>query len=198
MRARRLLLVFTVCACLTPATAHADWLATPFIGVKFGGDTTFVDFAFGADNTKLTLGGELSWIGDGLLGVEVDFGYSPRFFDPGPGDLAASGSVTTLTGNVLLLTPPSWTRGGLRPFVVGGAGWMHVGIEDVVDVSPVDTNVWAMTLGGGAIGQLTDISSLRFELRYFRNLTEDPAVLTLRDGPRLSFWRATIGVSVKF
>jgi opacity protein-like surface antigen len=197
MRARGFLLAVTVCACLTPATAWADWLATPFIGFKFGGSTTFVDLAQGADNTKLTLGGSLTFLDQGFLGIEAEFGYTPRFFDPGPeGDLTASGAVTTLTGNVMVLTPPGWTRGGLRPFAVGGAGWMHVGISDVVGAFPVDSNVWTMTLGGGAIGSVTDRTSLRFELRYFKNLTGDPNAFAF-GGAGLSFWRIGVGVAIK-
>lgn len=189
--AGRLLVALLVFACLPAADARAEWLITPFIGLKFGGDTTFVDPDRGADNTKMTLGGSLARVGDGVLGFEADFGYSPRFFDPGPGGLTSSSSVSTLTGNVLLMVPRALTGYSLRPYAVGGAGWMHIGVNSIL---PANSNVWAMTLGGGAIGALTDRTSLRFELRYFKNLTGDESANTIGSA-RLSFWRATVGVS---
>lgn len=194
MRAPRLLLVLTVIAWLPTAEARAQWLITPFVGLKFGGDTTFVDFDRGADNTKLTLGGSLARISDGIFGFEADFGYTPRFFDPGPGGLTVSGSVTTLTGNVLVLVPRAITGYSLRPYAVGGLGWMRVDLDQLL---PVNSNLWGMTLGGGAIGALTDVTSLRFELRYFKNLTGDESANTI-GSTRLAFWRATIGVSFTY
>lgn len=194
MRAARLLTVLTLLACAPPSAAYADWLATPFVGLKFGASGTFVDLDRGSDNTKLTLGGELSWIGDGLLGVEADFGFTPRFFDPGPSGLVTSSSVTTLTGNVLVLVPRSLVRETLRPYVVGGAGWMHVGSRDISGALEVDSNLLGMTVGGGAIGPLSERTSLRFELRYFKNLTDDPNAPAFGRSS-LSFWRATVGVS---
>ncbi|MCA1584271.1 MAG: porin family protein [Acidobacteria bacterium] len=132
--ASRLVVAIAVVACWPPATATADLLITPFLGLKFGGATSFVDLDRGADNTKLTLGGALTLLDEGVLGLELDLGLTPRFFDPGTGGLTASGSVRTLTGNVLVLTPRSVTRESLRPYLVAGAGWMNVNIDDVQEI----------------------------------------------------------------
>lgn len=195
--AYRLVVALALIAWCPPGTASADLLVTPFIGLKFGGATSFVDLDRGADNTKLTLGGALTLLNQGFLGFEVDLGLTPRFFDPGTGGLTASGSVQTLTGNVLALTPRSLTRESLRPYVVAGAGWMHVNIDDVQEVLPVDSNLLVLNLGAGALGPITERTSLRFELRYFRNLTSDPEAITIGSA-RLSFWRTTLGVSIRY
>ena len=55
MKAPGVLALALVLMC--PAAASADWFITPFIGLKFAGDTNLVDLESGASNTKLTLGG---------------------------------------------------------------------------------------------------------------------------------------------
>ncbi len=63
-------------------------------------------------------------LGSGLLGYEVDFGYMPSYFEREqslplvkPGDY-----VIDLSGGVIAALPDRVTRGGLRPYVVGGIG----------------------------------------------------------------------------
>src|SRR5262245_19218482 len=56
-----------------PASARADWLFTPNIGVGFGGDTP--------NNDKLTYGASIGWMGAGILGWEADLAYTPTFFE---------------------------------------------------------------------------------------------------------------------
>src|SRR3954452_7275934 len=88
---------------LAPAKASADWLFTPFIGGTFGGsaDITDVGGSFKNEfNRKLTYGASLAFLGGGVAGFELDFGYSPNFFeDNGSGGLnfTGDGNVTTLT-----------------------------------------------------------------------------------------------------
>jgi len=133
-----------------------------------------------------------------MFGIEVDFGYSPRFFERDQSSgLIARSNVTTLTGNVIVAAPLSVTRDSLRPFFVGGAGLIHIGIDDVVGLLPVNSNLVGIDVGGGALGRLTNRTSVRFELRYFRTVTEDTDVVAF--GPsRLSFWRAAVGVFLKY
>lgn len=199
MRARRLLLVLSLCSWILPASASADWLVTPFIGLKFAGTTNFVDLDSAADDTKLTFGGSLGVGGEGMLGLEADFGYSPRFFERGDSSgLVARSNVTTLMGNVIVAAPLSVTRESLRPFILGGLGLIHVGIQDVADVFQVDRNLLGVTVGGGASGALTDEASLRIDLRYLTALgSGDPGTVGF-GRTRLSFWRATVGVMLRY
>jgi hypothetical protein len=188
-----LLSVFTVSA---PAAASADWFITPLIGAKFKASTSIVNLDQGASNTRLTFGVSATILSDEIFGVEGEFGYSPRFFERSSGALVARSNVLTLTGNVIAALPKSITREALRPYAIGGVGLMHVGIADIADLLPVDTDLLGVTFGGGAMGRLTNRTSLRFEVRHFRNLTrEDTDVVSI--GPtRLSFWRATVGVAL--
>src|SRR5688572_6456782 len=81
-------LVFMMAA-IAPAKASADWLFTPFIGMNFGGSATFNDAAGDFDDEfekRSTFGASLAWMGAGIAGFEIDFGYSPNFFETTEGD----------------------------------------------------------------------------------------------------------------
>ena len=194
MKAPGVLALALVLVC--PPAASADWFITPFIGLKFAGDTNLVDLESGASNTKLTLGAIVGWIDPGLLGFEADVGYSPRFFERSSGALVARSHVITVMGNFVLSVPQEITGDSLRPFVSGGAGWMRIGIDDVAGLLPVKSNLFGINVGGGATGRLTDVSSLRFELRYFKSITNDEEAV--REGTSLSFWRAGVGLTLRY
>ena len=62
-----------------PAVASADWTFSPFLGSTFNGDLNDIDLDQSIDS-KLSWGGTLTWMGAGIAGFEVDFGYTPEFF----------------------------------------------------------------------------------------------------------------------
>ena len=168
---RRLLLAALASLLLAgaPGAAYADIFVSPFLGVKFRGATNEIDFnnEAGARNAKIAIGLSGVVIADKGLGVELEIAHFPRFFEKATtGELVTRSGVTTLSGNVMLALPLSVTRESLRPYVVGGLGWMHASAGDIIDFSPVNNDFLALTLGAGAVGFLTDVTGLRFDLRY--------------------------------
>jgi hypothetical protein len=132
-----------VLACLllaaAPASARADFFIAPFAGMKFGGSTSIVDLELAAGKKKLVLGASAIKLNPGVIGWEVEFGTVTGYFSNE--DLALSqplmksGSfVMDLTGSVLLQLPPSFTGGGLRPYVVLGGGLIHAEAEDFLEI----------------------------------------------------------------
>lgn len=181
---------------MAPSPASADWYITPVIGAKFKGQTNIVDLERGANNTKLSIGVSTSILSDEIFGVEASVGYSPRFFERGGGGgLVARSNVATVMGSVIVAVPRRLTREALRPFGVAGLGLMHIGIADIASIFPVDTNLLGINAGGGAIGQLTGRTSLQFEVRHFRSVSGESSA-TAFGATKLSFWRATVGVSL--
>jgi hypothetical protein len=178
------------------APAHADFFITPFAGIKFAGDASIVELDFGASNTKFTLGGMVGVLSDGIFGVEADVAYVPRFFERSAGTLVRRSHVLTVMGNVIVAVPRNVTGYSLRPFVSGGAGLMQVNIDDVIDVLPVDSNLFGINVGGGVTGPLTNVVDVRLELRWFKSLTTGNETPLL---PRsaLSFWRAAVGLTIR-
>lgn len=197
MTSTRAAFLLTTGLWLVPATASADWYVTPFVGLTFAADTTFLDLDEAAGRTKRTYGGSVAVIGRRVLGIEADFAYTPRFFQrPRRQPLVRGSNVTTFTGNVILAAPVRLTREGLRPYFVGGVGLMHVGIEDLAGATVVDSDLVGFNVGGGVMGFFNERTGVRLEIRHFRNLTEEEAGVSFRD-TRLSFWRASAGLVLR-
>jgi hypothetical protein len=193
-----------------PSRASADWFFTPFFGWDFAGSTTLIDLEYlGASRTKVTIGGS-ALLTHGIFGVEADYAFVPRFFqnpdrgtDPlnpnaPQGATLASSHVQTVTGNLLLLAPLSLTQESLRPYLAAGFGLTHAVSEDILGAVPVNCNLPAFDIGGGAIGMLGERTGLRFDLRRFSTLGgERPSCNAIAE-PRVTFWRGTIGVTLRY
>lgn len=192
---RRTLAVVFAASCLFPRTAGAEWIVSPYVGARFAAWSTF-SFTRTEEN-KVTFGSSVGFLTPGVLGVEADVAFVPGFFE---GEVVASSMVTTVMGNVIIATPLGVSQYGLRPYLTGGAGLIRARGDGDELVGPVITsNLIGMNVGGGAIGPLTSRSSLRFDLRYFRNLSGDPeAILMQGEGLDLSFWRVTVGLTFRF
>jgi opacity protein-like surface antigen len=201
---RGLLVLTLFFASLTPAPVSADWLVAPFAGVKFGGAicpgmacpgvNDFVDPEDATGLRKFTFGGAFGLLTDGVLGLQAEFAYIPGYFDRGgvQSNLVVESSAMTLTGDVLLAVPATITRDGLRPYLVVGAGLIRWSRRNPDDVFNVSTNQFAIAVGGGALGRLTDRTSARFELRRVVGRDDE----ALRYG--LSLWRATVGIAIRY
>jgi opacity protein-like surface antigen len=182
-----------------PAQARADWIFTPYVGANFsrGGDIFDLD----SGNTSVSFGGSLGWMGAGILGLEMDFGYAPDFFETD--DITSlDGNVTSFMGNVIIGIPiGGQTGGGVRPYVSGGAGLLRSRLDDVEDFFDLNENSFGVNAGAGLMVFFTDNVGLRGDLRYFRSLSDDDNDddndLDLNLGA-FHFWRATAGVAFRF
>jgi hypothetical protein len=166
-----------------PSIAEAQTYLTPFVGGAFGGST---------DDSKITYGGNISFVGGGPVGFGVDFGYTKDFF--GSRFDEGNNNVTTLMGNLIFITP-----GKPRFYASGGIGLLKTRVADASSFLDVDSKDWGMNagvgvylIGDGAIGFNGDI-------RYIRRLTdpESDGEFDLDFGS-LKYWRATAGVTFKF
>jgi len=183
---------------MTPGTAQADWLITPFAGLSFAPETTLLVFEEGAGR-KFTLGASVALLTDGILGIEADVGHSPRFFEgDDPRGLVLSSRVTTITGNLILAVPLSVTRESLRPYLVGGLGLLQARSSNAAGFLPVDENFLGVAFGAGAIGMLSPRTGMRFDLRHVKAASGADGPFARPGISRLSFWRATIGVVVRY
>jgi hypothetical protein len=168
---------------LAPSTADAQTYVTPFVGGAFGGST---------DDTKLTFGGNISFLGSGVLGFGLDFGYTKDFF----GDSFDNNNVTTLMGNLILSNPSS---GGTRLYASGGVGLLKTRVESASRFLDVNDNDWGMNVGAGFYLAGDKGIGLNGDIRYIRRLTDpEPDGEFDLDLGSLRYWRATAGVSFKF
>jgi len=180
-----------------PATASAEWQIQPFLGVTFGGGTSFVDLEHAAGHANIAIGVSGVLLGD-VIGIEVDLGHMPGFFQTGDQGLLKGSRVSTLTGNVVLAVPRHLTQYTLRPYFVVGAGRMYVSSDQWLPALSFAVNLPAMDVGGGVTGFLTEHVGVNWGVRYFRSVgqqAEGPVVVA---DQQLSFWRANMALAIRY
>jgi hypothetical protein len=184
---------------LSAAEARADWLITPYLGMGFAGETTFLVLGRGAGEKKVTLGASVALLSDGVLGLEADVAHTPRFFKgEDPLRLSESSRVTTIGGNIIVAAPLALTRESLRPYLVGGLGLIQARHDDIADIFSLDKDLLGLSLGGGAIGLLSERTGVRFDVRHLKAITGEDGPLAAEGTSRLSFWRASLGVIIRY
>jgi opacity protein-like surface antigen len=198
----RAALVLALLSVSTPA--RADWLLTPFVGVTFGGNADFGDVGTFDDNfeRKVTFGGTATWMGAGIIGVEVDLGVTPNFFENTSGDDDfdfGDSNVTTVMGNFVIGAPIGGTSGpGVRPYVSGGIGLLRSSISPGGIFDDLSKNDLGVNVGAGAHFFFGDNVGVRGDIRYFRSLQDDEDELLDLGFADFDFWRATAGVTFRF
>ena len=197
--ARVILAVFLTL--IAPAAASADWLITPFLGTAFSGETTFVA-APGAGQKKAMFGASVALLGTGMFGLEADVAHSPRYFQgdtPGcVGCIVLKSRITTLSGNVIVAAPIALTRESLRPYLVGGLGLLQARTDDLIGLRAIRKDLLGLTVGGGAVGFLSADAGVRFDLRHVKAISGEAGSLARPGLSRLSFWRFSVGVAIRY
>ena len=115
---------------MAPMQARADGFVSPWIGSAFGsGDGVSNGVSTSElENGQTTFGITAGGMGAGIIGGEVDFGYSPSFF--GDKTLFGNNTVMNLMGNVIIGIPIGGQKGaGIRPYVTGGLGLLRTQID---------------------------------------------------------------------
>jgi Outer membrane protein beta-barrel domain len=185
--------------------ASADVLLTPYLGVTFGTGVELGDLVdFDEFDKKTTYGGTLSWMSGGIIGLEVDFGVTPDFFELRAGGVevdTGDTKLTTLMGNLVLGVPLGGQQGfGFRPYGSGGIGLLRsrIGPSEVFD--DLGRDDLGLDFGAGAYLFFTSNVGLRGDLRYFRSLRDADADEDLIDIElrRFDFWRGTVGITFRF
>ena len=188
-----------------PSKASADWLLTPFVGWNWGGTANLLESDDFDDEfeQKAMFGASLAWMGAGVFGFEVDFGFSPNFFEntSGSGDFEfADSNLTTVMGNLIIGVPIGGQHGvGFRPYAVGGMGLVKSRLGSSGDLFNVDSTDWGFDVGAGAMFFFSDNVGLRGDVRYFRSLEDVEPIDDVNIGlANFRFWRGTLGVTIRF
>jgi hypothetical protein len=167
----------------------------PFVALIFGGGTTILDLedTSARSHAAIGIGGAMLW---DIFGFDVDAAHVPGVFQSGNQTLVVDSSVTTVTGSVIITLPRRMTEYVLRPYFVGGGGFMRVRIDDVFEALPVRKTLPAFNVGGGATGFVSNRWGVCWDVRYFRGSSRDTKGLSI-GSERLSFWRASMAVVLR-
>jgi hypothetical protein len=180
-RVLKSLILIAACAVVwAPAQARAEGYLSPWGGVNFGSDI---------NNGRAAVGVNAGFMGAGVLGAEVAFGYSPHFF--GAVSDFGNNTVVDLMGNLVLGIPIGGTSGlGLRPYVSAGAGIIRTQIDhgNTVDFHPIGGNSdFGLNGGAGVTGYVSNHFGLRGDIRYFKD----------NSSPSFHYWRLSAGIVLR-
>jgi hypothetical protein len=167
---------------LTAGTAAADTLVTPFAGITFGGDAIV---------HRPTFGGGVTFVGRSL-GLEVELGRTNKFF----GDNAVQANVTTLTA--ALVGGADIHGRGVKPYFLTGGGLMRTGVALSSVLNDTSYSNFALLLGAGINGLMSEHYGVRADIRYFRRLERQSKLGIIPIASNFDYWRLTIGFNLHF
>jgi hypothetical protein len=171
---------------MIPLPARADTLLVPWLGANTGNHNV---------SGVIDVGASVGTMVGGVIGVDVDFGYSPDFF----GNNLNSYVLTTM-GNVTVGLP--FDRGhaaGIRPYLTGGVGLIRARIDSPRFGLSVANNDVGVNVGGGVMAFLGGHFGVRADLRYLRSLEDNNSTNPFNqfDLDRLHYWRTSFGVVLR-
>jgi hypothetical protein len=185
--------VATIALVMAPAQARAEGYFSPWVAANAGSNTNF-------SNGRPGFGAQAGAMGAGIIGGEIDFGWSPSFF--GTANDFGNNSVINFMGNVIVGIPVGGQHGaGIRPFVTGGVGLLRTQIDGgtIATVSS-SNNMAGWNAGAGVMGYFSDHFGLRGEARYlrgFENTNTGVTSIDVNGAGQFHFWRASIGVVIR-
>ena len=175
------------------APARADGFVTPFYGFNFGGDSNCATFR-NCEDKRSNFGVSIGTMGT-IFGFEEDISFAKDFFGKIPN---VDNSVFTLMSNLLI----GVGAGPVQPYFLVGAGLIRPHVSVDLTKFTADNNSLGYDLGAGVNGYFSRHVGIRGDIRRFHTLEdfgffEDLAsqVFVTR---KLEFWRASVGVSLRF
>jgi hypothetical protein len=191
---KRIVIALAVLVALSAARgAVAQTFVNPFV------DTTLTSPSARGSSTKPGLGLAFGRVGK-IVGTETEVAYHPELIDTSANALAKS-RVFTFSQNILI----GPTIGRVKAYGAIGFGDLLLNVTSLssaVIPNPVSvsTNYFTVNTGGGVMGFITTHVGVRADLRYFRaygfKVTDlENAGIAL---DRFDFWRANVGLALKF
>ncbi len=190
----RLMLTLAAAAVISlPNNAAAQGFLNPFVG------TTVTSPAPDAATSQAGFGVALGNLGK-IVGAETEFAYYPEILETSAGSGAKSKAIT-FSGNTLI----GPHIGAVKVYGAIGFGNLYLNVTTasslvVPTAASISNNYMTLNLGGGVAGFFSKRFGVRADLRQYRafgfKLTDVESVGL--DLDRFDFWRANVGVAIKF
>jgi opacity protein-like surface antigen len=192
---KALVLIAAVAFVCAPTPARADGYVSPWAGVNFGYNNDLTrTCSSGSCGQSWSWGVDAGWMGAGVIGGELEFGWSPDVYGN-----AVDNHVWDLMGNLIVGIPFGGQHGaGVRPYVTGGLGAIHTKIVGGSAASSLDNTDFGYDLGVGANGYFSQHLGIRGDVRYFRTANADFNTTNASVGlGQFHFWRAAVGLIIR-
>ncbi len=174
-------------------TTPSHWVASGFVGSNFGAS---------ADSASVDFGGQIGYLWGGVVGAELLGDFAPKF-KLNNALLADNPMVNAYMLNAIGAVPLG-ADGQFQPYISGGFGGIQLR-SDVLSTSATTTSNAARAgadIGVGIMGFAGNVG-VRGDVRYYRAFTNtsigtgDNAIAEgMLSG--LNFWRANVGVAVRW
>lgn len=197
-QALKVLIIAAAAVIFAPTFAHAqaEGYVAPWVAANAGQNS-----GSNFDNGGAAFGVNAGAMGNGVVGGELDFGWTPNYF--GNSTSFGTNHVIDLMANAIVGVPVGGINGpGVRPFVTGGVGLLRTSIDGgVIAPRPFTDNMLGWNLGGGLMGYFNEHVGLRGDVKYLRSFQDmgnggNPIRFT-DDGGQFHFWRAAVGVVLR-
>ena len=184
------------------SATQSRWTAAGFVGANYGASAT---------SSSVDFGGQVGYLYRGIIGGEFLADFAPKF-NITNAFLADRPNVNAYMLNAILAVPLG-TEAAIQPYVSAGLGGVQLR-SNMLAVSSDPTSLQTtanQTRGGGDIGfgvmGFAGNVGIRGDVRYFRAFTNNTVTTTgsnasdvfaqnLLSG--LDFWRANIGIAVRW
>jgi hypothetical protein len=209
-----------------PSDDARNWMVSGFIGTNFGSsrnndNVQLLDLErFESSSTSATFGGQVAYLGRGVVGGEFLAEFSPSIgtfnnilFDGSP-------NVNTYMFNAIAAAPFGRAH-SYDPYISGGIGWVRLnadiftldptGIRDIstIGTESVGGSKFGWDLGGGVMAWSERRWGFRGDLRYYRTGSNDTDVFDLNNIGNgdaftrvelsgISFWKANAGLAYRW
>jgi opacity protein-like surface antigen len=184
-------LCVAVLACAVPA--RADGFVTPFYGYNFGGDSN-CPMITGCEDKRANFGVSFGSMGT-VFGFEEDIAFAKDFFGTIPN---VDNSVFTAMSSLLV----GLGKGPVQPYVVAGAGLIRTHTSLNPTQFNADGNSLGYVLGAGVNGYFTRHIGVRGDVRHLQTLQDLSLIRNVAAqvfvNQKLDFWRASVGLSLRF
>ena len=182
-------------------THDSQWTASGFVGSNFGAR---------ADSASVDFGGQLAFLWRGAIGGEFLADFAPHFRINNV-LLADNPNVNSYMVNVIGAVPIG-SDARVQPYVSGGLGGIQLRSDmfNIGSTVPGTTTEASQTKFGGNVGAgvmaFTGNVGIRGDVRYYRafnsdistNATTAADVFAQNLLSGLDFWRANIGIAVRW
>jgi hypothetical protein len=210
----------------TSSDSGRNWMVSGFIGTNFGSSRNnnngelFGLESFNSSSTSANFGGQVAYLGRGVIGGEFLADFSPSIGTFNNVLFSDSPNVNSYMFNAIAVAPFGNAH-SYDPYISGGIGWVTLNATiftldptlapniSAIGTESVSGSRFGWDLGGGVMAWSEKNWGFRGDVRYYRTTSNTSDVLDLNNIGNgdvftrvelsgISFWKANAGLSFRW